>query len=39
MSQDAKYCLKALAPFHGGPNSYQALLTAECFSAKTVTKK
>jgi hypothetical protein len=39
MSQDAQICLKALAPFHGLQNSYQALFTAECFSAKTVTKK
>jgi hypothetical protein len=39
MSQDAENCLKALAPYHGLTNSYQALFTAECSSAKTVTKK
>jgi hypothetical protein len=39
MSQDAENWLKALAPYHGLPNSYQVRFTAECFFAKTVTKK
>jgi hypothetical protein len=39
MSQDAEMFLKALAPYHGLPNSYQVIFGAECFSAKTVTKK
>jgi hypothetical protein len=39
MSQDAEMFLKALAPDHGLKVSYQAILTAGFFSAKTVTKK
>jgi hypothetical protein len=39
MSQNAEIFLKALAPYHGILNSYQVIFGAECFSAKTVTKK
>jgi hypothetical protein len=39
MSQDAEMFLKALALYHGLQVSYQAIFTAECFFAKTVTKK
>jgi hypothetical protein len=39
MSQDAENYLKALALYHGLQVSYQVIFTAECFLAKTVTKK
>jgi hypothetical protein len=39
MSQDAESWLKALALYHGLQVSYQVIFGAECFSAKTVTKK
>jgi hypothetical protein len=39
MSQDAEMFLKALALYHGLPNSHQVRLTAECFFCKNRDKK